>query len=264
MPTRRSTTSTSRARAVQEEEPLASDSRVSSPRASKPPAFALFIVVMVLLVAAGLTLNKLVSSNRPADTQTPSTMGDKDLDGLVQRVARHIAVNTEENPSIATVEDPDALRVQNAQFYALASKGDRLLVWSDKAVLYSMSQDKILAVLMIQKAPEVPTTPTTSTAAVPEAAPTVEVRNGSGTAGLGRTLSTELKTAGMTTLAARDTTVKTVYPATLIYVAPGKEFPTWIPKIQETLGAGQIVTELPNETDLKGDVVVIVGSDARR
>lgn len=245
---------------------MASGSHAPSTRSSQPPAFALFIVIMVVLVAAGLALNKLVSSRRMAASQPPSTTGDKDLDGLVQRVARHIAVNSAENPSIATVEDPDALRVQNAQFYALASKGDRLLVWSDKAVLYSMEQDKILAVLMIQKAPEAPTTPkaTTTTAATPEAAPTVEVRNGSGTAGLGRTLSTAIKTAGMTTLTARDTTVKTVYPSTLIYVAPGKEFPTWIPKIQETLGAGQVVTELPNETDLKGDVVVVVGADARQ
>ncbi|MEO5928186.1 MAG: LytR C-terminal domain-containing protein [Patescibacteria group bacterium] len=237
--------------------------------ANRPPAFAFIVVVVVVLAAAALAVhNMFVPSSRSMAGQEAKTTGDAQLDNLVQRVSRHIFVNTTENPSIATVEDPDALRLQNAQFYANASKGDRLLVWSDKAVLYSPGQDKIMAVLMIEK-PAVeltpqPTAEATTTSQLPESAPSVEVRNGSGVAGLGRTLSDDVKAAGMTTLTARNTTSKSVFPTTLVYVAPGKEFPTWLPKLQEVLGVSQIVSELPGELDLKGDIVVVVGADAKK
>jgi hypothetical protein len=260
MPTRRSTP---RSRAAADEAPISSSHEASSGSVSSRPApFALIVICLVIVVAVILATKNALRRPAGSSAENTQTAQTENFDVLIANVARHIAVNMSESPSIATIEDPEALRAQNPAFYAMASKGDRLLIWSDKAVLYSATEDKILAVIPLQPPPAIETT-TSTPSETPEEIPTVQVRNGSGVAGLGRTMTTKIADAGMKTLAARDATVRTVYAETLIYVASGKTYPTWLPKLEQ-LTKGRVVTELPGEADLKGDVVVVLGTNASR
>lgn len=260
MPTRRSSSPRSRVAAPSEEAPIVSSRESSASKTKRPSPFALLIVGVVIVVAIVLATKNALRGTTPEDTSSQNVAAEN-FDALITKVSRHIVINASESPSIATIEDPELLRSQNPGFYALASKGDRLLIWSDKALLYSESQDKILAVIPLQVPPP---EQTTSTASQPtEEIPTVQVRNGSGVAGLGRTITTNISTAGMKTLPARDASVRTGYSEALIYVASGKSYPTWLSKLQEITG-GKIVTELPNEQDLNGDIVVILGANTPR
>lgn len=257
MPPRRTSP---RARAVQETAPVETVHDSSMP-AARPAPFALILICVVLIVAAVLAVKNVLHRSSTPTPATPTTQTEN-FDTLVSNVARHIAVNTAENPSIATIEDPDALRLQNSVFYAHASVGDRLLIWSDKAVLYSPTQDKILAVLPLQAAPTAPTsTSSTPEPVTSEDVPTVQVRNGSGVAGLGKTVAAKIADAGMKALSARDATVRTPYTKTVIFVASSSTFPAWTAKLREITG-GEVVTELPGEADLKGDIVVVLGTGA--
>ncbi len=82
-----------------------------------------------------------------------------DLETLLERVSRLIIVPRGETPTVATVDDANAMRLQDPSFYRDAENGDRVLVWSDKAVLYSMSHDALLAVLPIAGPAPAPTPP---------------------------------------------------------------------------------------------------------
>lgn len=227
--------------------------------------FIIAIIVLVLLSAAFLKLKNRVAS--PPDV--PGAQNEavaRDVGSLIQKVARHIVVKDSETPSVATVQDADALRSQNPIFYKDAQNGDRVLVWSDKVVLYSVTKDVLLAVLPISIPVPAPTASTsTSTTPGEEAATstvetaTIEVRNGSGTTGRGRTLATQLKQEGFTVLPATDANRKD-YAKTVIYIASDKPLSQTLNALVKLLNA-EVVTTLPDEASLKGDIVIVVGAD---
>ena len=65
---------------------------------------------------------------------------------LVADVGRLIVLPTNEQPTIATVADPDKLRDQ--PFFANAKKGDKVLIYTNakKAILYDPVENKIVEV----------------------------------------------------------------------------------------------------------------------
>jgi len=232
-----------------------------------PSPFALIVVLLVLVTAAALAFrNMLVPSGGSPQTQNAAPGSADDVNALVARVARHIVVNANEVPTVATIEDADVLRAQSPTFYADAQNGDRLLVWSDKAVLYSPSRDLLLAVMPVSLPPpsdasSTSMTPTTtSTTEIMEQA-TIEVRNGTRTSGLGRKMVDTLKAAGLTVLPATDARLKTYEKTVIIVKDASVPFPKTLQKIQEITNA-EVVPASLEEGALKGDIVVIVGADA--
>ena len=83
--------------------------------------------------------------DEPRRLIVPDTAAEAaDLEGVNERVARHIQVTDGETPSVATVQDADRFQYGQSGVLPLCfQNGDRLLVYSDKAVLYSTSQDKL-------------------------------------------------------------------------------------------------------------------------
>jgi hypothetical protein len=91
----------------------------------------------------------------------------------------------------------------------------------------------------------------------------IEIRNGSGVTGLGKTLATKLKELKLEVLPPGDAKSKAGYPKTILMVKPGKDIPNTVKGLQELTGA-QIVTVLPeDEPGLKGDILIILGSDKK-
>lgn len=219
---------------------------------------SLVVLGLVLLTAGGLKLRNSLKSpatEKPTETaQTADTV--ETMDQLVKKVARHIVVK-QEDPTIATVQDPEILRNQNEYFYKDVQVGDRVLAWSDKVVLYSTQRDLILAVLPISVvAPS-------STAQVPEKeVASIEVRNGSKTVGLGSAVSTQLKSEGYDIAGISDADLKT-YSKTVVFNASGKELPQTIKTLAEKLNA-EVVAELSTEKNIKGDILVVVGSEYKQ
>ena len=200
---------------------------------------------------------------KPTAAQSPSAV-QQDVASLIKAVSKHILIKTGETPAVATVMDPDALRQQNPTFYQDAQKGDRLLVWSDKAVLYSPSRDILLFVMPLngQGAQSVvaPQTNTTAPSTNGAEQASIEIRNGSGVAGLGKKLATALQAAGLTTLAPGDAKATTPYPNTLIVNVSGKPLPKTLAALQQATG-GQLANLPGAEGKAKGDVLVIIGAD---
>lgn len=90
----------------------------------------------------------------------------KELEQTIKMVSKHLVLPTNENPTMATVSDPEKLKDQ--PFFANAKKGDKVLIYanSQKAILYDPEADRIVEVAPInsttanqaQNAPVVQTT----------------------------------------------------------------------------------------------------------
>ncbi len=243
--------------------------------ASKP--FFLIIIIGIVLIAAVIVLIQyFLNGNQAVDIsqetkqaeQVSQTQPISDLQDLKNRVGQLIEVNNEEDPTIATVNDPEILRQSQPDFYKDAVVGDRLLVWSDKAVLYSTKKDKLLSVMLINNSATEQEVATTTDATNDEAVfestvedeePMITVLNGTRIAGLAGKMRTELISVDIPVNQIGDANIKT-YTTTTIIKLTEEEMPATLKALQNALDA-ELSDPLEEERDLQGDYVVIVGTD---
>ncbi len=237
-----------------------------------PFLFALLILVLISAYIYKAKTNRVMVGGN----NTEVTQGDaREMQALINKVSSIVSVNADEIPSIATIEDISLVRAQNPILYRGAQNGDRLLVWADKAVVYSTSEQKVLSVMPLIKdqgdiqyverlisalnsnQTSVTSTPSTATSTAVITSPTVEVRNGTPTAGRARAISDGLKTAGFNTTTPADA-LKKDYAKTVIFVANTNIDQTVIDRLKQSVN-GDIVTALPGEAAAKTDIVVIIG-----
>jgi cell division protein FtsN len=106
--------------------------------------FVKVIVAVLLLVAVGSSVYFYMKLNEA--TADPSIKAKEDLQEVIEKVSRIMVLPDDEEPTLATVSDPEKLTDQ--PFFKRAEKGDKVLLYSQskKAILYSVSKDKILEV----------------------------------------------------------------------------------------------------------------------
>ncbi len=80
---------------------------------------------------------------------SPNVTAQKEAKDLLAKVAQIYLIPTGEEPTIATVSDPTALK--NQAFFSSSQKGDKVLIFTKagKAVLYRPSINKIIEVAPI-------------------------------------------------------------------------------------------------------------------
>jgi len=78
--------------------------------------------------------------------KNPNMVAEREVASLVAKVSRLALLPEGETPTVATVSDPEALKDQ--AFFAQAVKGDKVLIYAQakKAILYSVSMNKIIEV----------------------------------------------------------------------------------------------------------------------
>lgn len=91
--------------------------------------------------------------------QNPQLTAQEEASELVWKVSKLIVLPEGETPTVATVADPDALKDQ--AFFAKAQKGDKVLIYpqAKKAVLYSVSMNKVIDVAPLNINQPAPVTP---------------------------------------------------------------------------------------------------------
>lgn len=270
-------------RAPKAESPKVVETEVKQPSKGKTTLYLALLLVVVLTGVALMISQKMKARQEIGKAgKVPGTVQNQDkgqakpmektdISALVGRVSQLILIKTDEDPTIATVQDANTLRASNPVFYKDAQNGDRLLVWSDKAVLYSTTQDKLLAVMPIvsnqngitgQSATSTTTTNNGAQASAGDVASekaVVDVRNGTLVAGQAKTMSALLKSKGIAVGTVGDAKVKN-YEKTVIIKLTDKEMPATLSALKQALNAE--VVELPAaETGLKGDFAVIVGKN---
>lgn len=102
---------------------------------------SILIIVIITLILSFYFFNKLKTLKTD-----PETTNKKEVINLVSKVADLYLLPVGEDPTIATVSQPEILKEQS--FFTQAEKGDKVLIYakSGKAILYRPSIDKIIEI----------------------------------------------------------------------------------------------------------------------
>ncbi len=102
------------------------------------------VLIVALVVLAGTTFY-FYSQVNTLKTD-PQKAAQEESKALIAKVGNLIVLPEGEEPTVATVTDPEVLKDQ--AFFAKAQKGDKVLIYANarKAILYSPSENKIIEV----------------------------------------------------------------------------------------------------------------------
>lgn len=112
------------------------------------------IVTILAIASAGYFYSEVKKLK-----QDPQLTAQEEATELVWKVSKLLLLPEGETPTVATVADPEALKDQ--AFFAKAQKGDKVLIYpqAKKAVLYSVSMNKVIDVAPLNINQSAPVTP---------------------------------------------------------------------------------------------------------
>lgn len=111
---------------------------------------ALLLVLCACLVVAftWLFVNYKQATAQVALLSTPEgqmQLQEEEVSEILAAVSGHMLLPAEQNPVVATIVNAESLATEQA-FYANAEDGDMLLVYQEKAIIYSPTRDLIVNV----------------------------------------------------------------------------------------------------------------------
>ena len=122
----------------------------------------------LMIISAGLAYSFYTQLADLKNNPQNQNQAQAEVKDMVARVSQLILLPTGEDPTLATVVDPDKLKDQ--PFFANAQKGDKVLIYTNarKAILYNPTTNKIVDVAPISigngtSAPTPPPAPSSST-----------------------------------------------------------------------------------------------------
>lgn len=125
---------------------------------------ALTVLLLVTLGAAVYFFSQLNQLK-----EDPQKTAQKEAQTLVAKVGKLIVLPEGEEPTVATVTDPNLLKDQ--PFFANAKKGDKVLIYTNarKAILYDPENNKIVEVAPVSIGPNQAPIPASQTTTSPTA-----------------------------------------------------------------------------------------------
>lgn len=119
------------------------------------------LVAVVLLIGLGVAVGAAYYyySQLANIKLNPQKIIQKETQELIEKVSKLIVLPADEQPTIATVTDPEKLKDQ--PFFAKAKKGNIVLIYTNarKAILYDPLENKIVEVAPINIGDEGETAP---------------------------------------------------------------------------------------------------------
>lgn len=125
------------------------------PSAGGTGTLAKVVIVLLLLTAGGAGGAAYYYRDQAAKLKVnPQEAAQAEVSALIAKVSQLILLPTDEEPTVATVADPDKLKDQ--VFFKNAHKGDKVLIYTTarKAVLYDPVAHKIIEVAPVSIGPE--------------------------------------------------------------------------------------------------------------
>ncbi len=113
--------------------------------------YLLFLVIIGLAAFGGWSYYGYQQSKkevlRLSTLEGQQELQEKEVDKLLGAVSKHLVIPTDEEPTIATISDIDAL-TESQPFFKGASNGDKVIVYvgASRAIIYSPERDVIINV----------------------------------------------------------------------------------------------------------------------
>ena len=120
-------------------------------------------LILFLLLVASVAGNAILYKKLRVLKQNPQMLAQEENKALVAKVGQLIVLPEGEEPTVATVNEPEKLKDQ--PFFANAKQGDKVLIYTKakKAILYRTAENKIVEVAPVNigeqpavSAPEAP------------------------------------------------------------------------------------------------------------
>ena len=191
----------------------------------------------------------------------PTAAAQQEVKQLLSKIGAFMQLPTDEEPTVATVTDPEKLKDQ--PFFAGSQNGDKVLIYTKarKAILYRPSTNKIIDVAPVNIG-----APATPSAALDETAEqrrtTAVLRNGTSVVGLTQKVEDRLKekVAGVI-VTDRESAKKKDYEKTIVIDASGGN-QTIAQEIATAIGAA-VGTFPKDEATTSADILIVVGLDQK-
>lgn len=100
---------------------------------------------MLLLIVAGLSVALYVTNN------TPENQNAAETSRVLGALGEAMLLPSDKQPTVAKVEDIEALKRSNAYFYKDIAQGDYLILYDDRAIIFRLSTKQIINVAPIAK-----------------------------------------------------------------------------------------------------------------
>jgi hypothetical protein len=258
-------TSSPRARASKKTAPSIEAMPMESPKASSghEPVFSRPPVILAILgtmIVAAIYLWVVqpapTSYEEGPNGQTQEDMALDTVSGLISRVSALIVVKGDETPTVYSVTDVAAF-TEAWPAASAVKEGDKVLEWSDKTVIYSPTEDKIVAVLPALEGGSHEEGPTVIVA---ESGVTIEIRNASGVGGAAGRLQRSLEEKGFEVARIGDARTRISEGGTILIDFTNGGAPNALTLLKEA--ASGTVTTLPEgEVASQEDILILIGNE---
>ena len=246
----------------------------SSNAMSKSIIAAWLFGILFIASGAGVVLQfrqlkalKLENFNLQEEKKRSQTKREITNDGDLITRLQQIIVLPSDTPTIATVKDLDSTTTRSA-FLANAINGDKMLIFRDRAILFRVSEDKIVNMVGAGNLSDVPGSTASSTPAIDasasgsatsesksEVVKTLEIRNGTAIAGQAKVWQTKMLAKGYKVLAIGNAANDTYSETTLINLS-GKD----VSKLESELGLTAVTNLSLGEASSQADALIIIGT----
>jgi hypothetical protein len=245
------------------------------PEKNVKPVFIFVLFVAMLLSAVYLYIKNGTGEKKEQAVVTPPTTTTVENQPaqpqtLLDKLKKHLIISETDIPYIATITNVDLVKEKNPDFYADASNGDKVIVWKDRAVIYSEAKDRVVAVatakpLLAATSQDTAGAVSDATSTIPAvdlttqqvASTTIEIRNGSRKNGAAKILKSALEASGLHIDKVGD--AGSVYEGTQIVDLTQGKVPAVLDLILKST-SGTPLTALPaNEKPTQAQVLIIIG-----
>ncbi len=219
------------------------------------------LVVAVVVVIGGYSVwSHHSGSSDLANLDPDAKLTDDQVAQVTARIGEYLVLPTDEKPTVAVIKNADQLAVQQT-FYKDAMDGQLLVLYSNRAIIYDPKDNKLVNVGPIVRNDASPS-PTASESPMPSVAPkniTVDVLNGSGTAGLAGTTASTLKKNTLFTIGKVGDAAGTYKATVVVNLSTDPAKTAAVAELAKALKVSEIANSLPSGEKSTADALVIIG-----
>ena len=113
-----------------------------------PMMMAMVAVVVVALGVAAFFWNEAREANSQSDEAVAARNAEESAE-VVGNLDKILLTESESEPTVARVEDPELLQNANPDFYKNVAEGDYLILYPQRAIIYRNSEDRIINIAPI-------------------------------------------------------------------------------------------------------------------
>lgn len=128
------------------------ESKLKSIKGKKPNKVVVtagLVLLFILAIGSSIYFYTQYKDVKNNPTAAINEKNSQETEKVLAEVKGVILIESTEAPTIARVEDPEALKKNNEVFYKNVQKGDYLVLYKDRAIIYRESNNQIINVAPI-------------------------------------------------------------------------------------------------------------------